>query len=756
MSVVPLDSAGDVEVENIPPLIKDDVLTSKKPTRPHNNTDSQETALDSNTRGKIPCSLRLPSFRTNDNRSNSRLEEFIAKCFSCNCTDEELFKLLHSDVIGAKQCFKSPFGYRNMMYADYFASGRSLAMVEEFVAQEVLPFYGNTHSEQSIVAVSTHSFRKDSRDFIKYHMAGEDLSRANELQVVFCGSGATAACNTLVHMFGLRTKSRMLWDRVSFDAHRRRSAMNAANYKNLWSVLGGKLKRKSVRPVVFLSLVEHNSNLLPWRVNSFADVVYIPFDPITFQPDMDVLRLRLKEFHDRPLKIGSFSAGSNIVGVPIDTHSISILLHEHGAYAVFDYAGVGAYQTVDMFGAQSGHPMAYKDAVMFSPHKMIGGPQGSGLLIMQKELMRRLTFEEENDVEGLVDIKLKNKDYMMKLKDKMMAKVAKKNKAKKKFDVRHEHIQYSRDRNPLNVYTPSKVGGGVVDFTSVFDQVYLAHDREGREEAGTPGIVSDIRAGLALRVQSAIGLNRIIKRDHQLWEVVRRRLLSNPDLELLGSTSETVARVPVVSFRVRSRVGMSGDRVWVHHNFVAALLNDLFGIQARSGCMCAGLLTAELLDISDEEWLFYEDMFTSPHHDSRSKQHFELCKPGFTRLAFSYIVTDAERDFMLDAIEWVSQNAHHLYPFYQYDAATGAWSATRAGEVQLTCALSHEACLKEADKLVQAGKSLPSSGKVNPFYSICQNDSKLQKYRWFVLPEDITSSTEDGCTGASIQAGGVH
>ena len=699
----------------------------------------------------IPACLELPSFTSSSEKTiMSRLQRFIRMCLSRGCSNITLFDLLRTDIIGSNVYFEGPFGKRLLTYADYFASGKPLFMIEEFISAEVLPFYGNTHSEQSVVAVATHSFRKNSRDFIKYHMAGRDLEKAKKLQVVFAGSGATAACNTLVHMFGLRSNNRVHWERIGTNPTRRKAAANAANRKSIWDVLVSKLRRSSLRPVVFVSLVEHNSNLLPWRVGTFADIVYIPFNPHTFQPDIDVLKLRLKEFKHRPLKIGSFSAGSNIVGVPTDTDAICVALHEHGAYAVFDYAGVGAYQDVNMFGKKGANALAYKDAVAFSPHKMVGGPQGSGLLVIQEDLMKRLTFEEENDLKGVLDVKVKNKTYMMKMKKQKMDKYAKKNlRNKGSLDIRHEHTLRGNGRNPLNLYTPSKVGGGVVDFTSVFDQAYLSQDREGREEAGTPSIVSDIRAGLAIRIQNAIGLDRIAQRDHELWKVVSSRLSKNANISILGNTPVNLERVPVLSFRIRSSVGRRGLRQWVHHNFVAALLNDLFGIQARSGCMCAGLLTAELLDISDEEWLFYEDMFTTPHMSLPDKKHFELCKPGFTRLAFNYVISDEECGFMLDAIEWIADKAHMMYPFYDYNAESGAWVVRKSVHVRKAHAATPEESIKEADQLITLGKKLLSDGTeaVNDFYQLVNSSIELNQWRWFVLPEDVLLKSTSHASG---------
>ncbi|WP_424949831.1 aminotransferase class V-fold PLP-dependent enzyme [Deinococcus sp.] len=209
---------------------------------------------------------------------------------------------------------------------------------------------------------------------------------------------------------------------------------------------------------------------------------------------------------------------------------------------------------------------------------------------------------------------------------------------------------------------PSTAGGGTVHFVSRQGHAFVT-DIEAREDAGTPAIRGKLRAALAFKVKETLGRGRIAEREHGLIRQAIERLRGHPRLHLLGNLDSP--RLAVLSFLVRTRSGQTTAGQYLHPRLVVRLLNDLFGIQARGGCACAGPYGHALLSISDETSLRYQRCILSD---------LEGLKPGWTRLNFAPWLEQGELEFMLSAIEFVAEHGEKFVPLYTFDWQTGAWS----------------------------------------------------------------------------------
>ena len=253
-----------------------------------------------------------------------------------------LLDRLRNDLIGADVEIPGPYGPHRLIYADYIGSGRALRHVERFVLESVLPFYANSHSEASFCGSYITSLRREARMTVaRSCRAGPDYA------TIFTGAGATAGLNRLPHLLG-----------VLHDA------------------------RFGTRPVVFVGPYEHHSNILPWR-ESGAEIVEIP-EARYGGPDLDALEAALAATEPQRLRVGAFSAASNVTGIVTDVDAVSSVLRRHGALSVWDYACGGPYLPIDM---RTDTPFR-KDVVVISPHKFAGGPGASGVLIVRKDVVR--------------------------------------------------------------------------------------------------------------------------------------------------------------------------------------------------------------------------------------------------------------------------------------------------------------------------------------------------------------------------------
>lgn len=334
---------------------------------------------------------------------------------------------LKTGLVGNDIEIPGKFGKRKLIYADYVASGRALQQIEKFVLENVLPYYANSHTEASYCGGYMTRMREDARKVILEKCHGN----SDEHAVVFSGSGATLALNKLVHLFGIR------------------EALS---------------NRKQVH--VLVGPYEHHSNLLPWR-ESGAQVIEIA-EAETGGPDPDHLRSVLGAVAGKGLVIAAFSAASNVTGIGADVAGITAIVKNAGGKVVWDYAGGGPYLPIDMNPDD-----AAIDGIALSPHKFLGGPGASGVLIVRRDAV-----------------------------------VA--------------------DR-------PGIPGGGTVAFVNDHLHDYLFRI-EDREEGGTPNIVGDIRAALVMIVKDALGQDFITRRNAELTRKAIDAWKDNPSIKLLGGT----------------------------------------------------------------------------------------------------------------------------------------------------------------------------------------------------------------------------
>jgi len=190
------------------------------------------------------------------------------------------------------------------------------------------------------------------------------------------------------------------------------------------------------------------------------------------------------------------------------------------------------------------------------------------------------------------------------------------------------------------------------------DQDFVAHIEE-REKAGTPGVLQIFKATLAFQVKEAVGVERIEARERELLERAFACWQAIPTLELLGNP-DPGRRVGIVSFNVRTPQGR-----YLHPKFVTVLLNDLFGIQSRAGCSCAGPYGHRLLEIDEDR---------SEQYRAWVRKGYQGIKPGWCRVGLHYAMDDLETDYVIAAVAFVAEQGHRFLPAYSFDAATGMWS----------------------------------------------------------------------------------
>ena len=488
------------------------------------------------------------------------------------------FRYLRDQIVGVDASFETAFGQRMLIYCDYTASGRTLAFIEDYL-RGLQRHYANTHTEDDITGRSMTQLLHQAEESIK-----EAVNAGPHGKIICTGSGATGAIDKWQQILGV----------AMAPATRARvgELVRTSTGKDFDPASGD----PEHRPVVFVGPYEHHSNEVTWR-ESLAEVV-----PVNLDGEGEISLEHLEELLTDPkyagrLRVGSFSAASNVTGFRSRVHDLCRVLHRHGALACFDYAASAPYVTIDMNPGpdpDGGDPSI--DAIFLSPHKFIGGPGSTGVLVFNEKTYR-------------TDL------------------------------------------------APTVGGGGTVDYVGFTGHDFL-QDIEEREKAGTPGVLQIMKAALAFQVKEAVGPERIEAREHELVSRAFKKWLANDRVEILGHP-DPARRVAIVSFNLKTDGGM-----YLHPKFVTTLLNDLFGIQTRAGCSCAGPYGHRLLGIDDA-----------------TSQRFRHCildgsagiKPGWCRVGFHYVMDDAEADYVIDAIDFVAREGARFLRLYDFDEESGAW-----------------------------------------------------------------------------------
>lgn len=485
--------------------------------------------------------------------------------------------------------FPSPFHPKllKMTYLDHTASSRPIKAIENYISTNVYPYYANTHTTVSRTSKQTTYFKHEAKNFIR-----NSLKLSEHQAIVFTGHGATSAVNRLVYSLGQKYMNRKI--------------------------------------VVFVSVLEHHSNVLPWKGLNNCEVIFLPTDQdnnlvinlnfLTSILNKFLTREKGSDNHDSRSEKGnykiicSFSAASNITGqIQNFEHITNFIKSISKDIDIFwDFATAAQYCPFD--GKKIGN------GCFISPHKVLGGVNTPGLLICDKILL-------ENNF-------------------------------------------------------PLEKGGGAVFYVREGNTKYLK-DVEMKEEAGTPDVVGSIRAGLVFKLRNDLGISDIYTKSLEIFDYCHGRLSRIKNLEILNAGSETTSKnsttndLPIFSFLIKDEE----SSLYLHHNYVSTLLNDLFGLQTRSGCMCAGPLAQKLLGIDHltsikfEKILSESDQLNRTHIRRINEGNLHEClRPGFSRISLPFYMMREDVDFVIDAIEMVCREGWKLLSQYNINPETAEFT----------------------------------------------------------------------------------
>jgi selenocysteine lyase/cysteine desulfurase len=362
---------------------------------------------------------------------------------------ENYFEVYRNNTIGNNQTFLSPYGEKRIIYADWIASGRLYLPIEKEIIDVFGPYVGNTHTESSVTGtLMTLSYHK-AHDIIKKH-----CNSSPDDVIITAGSGMTAVINKFQRILGLKIPEQL------------------KDYINL---------PEELRPVVFITHMEHHSNQTSW-LETIADVIIIEPDSFGLV-DPANLEIQLDKYKNRKLKIGAFTACSNVTGIETPYYKLSKIMHQNGGFCFIDFACSAPYVDINMHPED---PLEKLDAVLFSPHKFLGGPGTPGVLIFDSKL--------------------------------------------------------------YNNRVPDNPGGGTVDWTNPWGLHKFVNNIELREDGGTPAFLQTIKAALCINLKEAITTQKMEEREKELVSLAFNEFAKIPNMNILaGNVRE---RMGAISFYI--------------------------------------------------------------------------------------------------------------------------------------------------------------------------------------------------------------
>lgn len=360
---------------------------------------------------------------------------------------EAYFQDFRKNIIGIDQEFTSPYGKKQIIYTDWTASGRLYRPIEEKIINQFGPFVANTHTETTVSGTAMTKAYHHARNIIKRHV------NANQDDILITdGTGMTGVVNKFQRILGLKIPE---------------------NLKDFTTIPADK------KPVVFISHMEHHSNQTSW-LETIADVEIIPAcEKGLFS--LEKLEILLDKYKDRAYKIASITSCSNVTGIKTPYYEAAKLMHQHNGVCFVDFACSGPYVKINMHPED---PEAYLDAIFFSPHKFLGGPGTSGVLIFNKKLYKNMI--------------------------------------------------------------PDCPGGGTVSWTNPWGEHKYIDNIEDREDGGTPGFLQVIKTALAIELKEQMGVDKMLEREHEIVDFVFDELNDIPNIKILAGQHQE--RLGVISF----------------------------------------------------------------------------------------------------------------------------------------------------------------------------------------------------------------
>lgn len=607
---------------------------------------------------------------------------------------EEYCRFIRGNIIGENSKISTPFGVRGIVYSDWAASGRSLKFIEDSLEADVAPYYGNTHSIVSNNARQSTWFIYEARESVRQFVGGNP-----EDAIIFSGQGSTGAVAKFLRMMdasfwisivrrarsdsliqssledisvhviqdrwksfkcincGTQYDTEAAFRRHYDQVHRERDHSHHSGAKKDSSIDEDGIEEYRIIFMVdpsshhslFLPFVEysrrHSGGILAsscglkYRLSFGLEYLALNWRGEVDIPNLDCRLMRMKSQASSRIPLLLISAGSNISGRLNDYSEISAVSHRYGGITMVDFAATAPHIRPNM--SPPLNPQGFVDIGVFSPHKLIGGPSTPGILIVKRDL--------------------------------------------------------------LQTERPSDPGGNCVFFVSINDHEYILN-KEEREESGTSDILGVSRLGMVMKLDMKIPQYLKQSKERRLFERVvsewsKFNAENGSKIEILGFEELTVESgkpgkpqylpsLPIVSFLIRPfsfKDGMpelvflsekdlkvvtapeneESNHYYLHYNFVCSLLNDLFGIQSRGGCSCAGPYSQRLLK--------YDQKKTQQLYQDLVLRGIESVRPGFTRISIHWSDSNETVDYIIQSVIWIARHGWKFLPLYIFEESLGTW-----------------------------------------------------------------------------------